>query len=151
MSRFSSIDHLRDSIGEEFGPIDWIEISQAQINEFAKLTKDEQWIHVDEERAKSSPLGTTVAHGYFVLALVAPAVMGLMTIDNARTYLNYGMNKVRFPSSVPAGSRIRAKLRLLDVADHGQGILFTVEAAVGVEHQSKPACVAEVVTYVEFD
>lgn len=150
MSQFSSLQDLRDAVGSEFGPIDWIEISQDQINQFAKLTRDEQWIHVDVERAAKSPIGTTVAHGYFVLALIAPAVMGLMTIENARVYLNYGMNKVRFPASVPAGARIRAKLNLLEVKDHGPGALFVVQATVELEGHSKPACVAEVVTYVEF-
>ena len=149
MARFHSLDDLKSAVGTELGPIDWIEITQEQINEFAKLTHDEQWVHVDVERAAASPTGTTIAHGYFILALVAPAVMGLITIENARVFLNYGMNKVRFPTSVPAGSRIRAKLRLTEVREHGAGALFTAEATVELENSVKPACVAEVVTYVE--
>lgn len=150
MAQFRSLEELKNAVGSEFGPIDWIQITQEQINQFAKLTRDEQWIHVDVERASASPFGTTVAHGYFVLSLVAPAVMGLMTIENAKVFLNYGLNKVRFPTSVPAGARIRAKLRLVEVRAQGAGTLFVSEATVELENSAKPACVAEVVTYVEF-
>lgn len=151
MATFSSVEDLRNAVGSELGPIDWIDITQHDISVFATLTHDEQWIHVDAARAAKSPFGATVAHGYFVLALVAPAVMGLMTINGATVFLNYGLNKVRFPAPVRTGSRIRARLRLLSVDDHGEGTLFVSKATVEVEGQAKPACVAEVVTYVETD
>lgn len=149
MGSFASIDDVREAVGTELGVGDWIEVTQEKIDAFAALTGDEQWIHVDVERAAASELGSTIAHGYLVLALIAPAVMGLMQIDDARQLLNYGSNRVRFPSPVRVGSRVRGRLTLTSVAESGSGFLVDVAAVVEVEGQSKPACVAHVLTYVD--
>ena len=149
MGSYASDDQLREADGSELGVGDWIEVTQEKIDAFAALTGDEQWIHVDVERAAASELGSTFAHGYLVLALVAPAVMGLIQIDDARQLLNYGMNRVRFPAPVRVGSRVRGRLTLTSVTDSGTGFLVDVAAVVEVEGQSKPGCVAQVLTYVD--
>lgn len=151
MGSFASIDALRDAVGSELGAGEWIEVTQENIDTFATLTGDRQWIHVDVERAAASALGSTIAHGYFVLALIAPAVMELVRIDNALQLLHYGLNRVRFPSSVPAGSRVRGRLKLTSLTDAGSGYLVEVEATIEVERQAKPGCVAQVLTFVEFE
>ena len=150
MAKFASIDAMRAAVGTELGVGEWIKIGQGSINTFAALTHDEQWVHVDVERAAASPLGTTIVHGYFTLALLAPSVMDLISIEGAEQYLNYGMNRVRFPSSVPSGARVRGRLTLESVTEQGSGYLVTVKAVMEVEGQEKPGCVAEVLTFVEF-
>lgn len=148
MAGFKTLDDLRNSVGTDLGPTHWIDITQEKIDIFGKLTEDEQWIHHDVQRAAASEVGATVAHGYFVLALAAPAVMSLTLVENARAYLNYGVNRVRFTSPVKAGSRVRGHLRVVSVENSRSGVLFTVEARMEVEGQEKPGCVAEIMTYV---
>lgn len=150
MTGFKNLDGLRAAVGSYLGHTDWIEITQEKIDLFGKLTEDEQWIHHDVERATKTPLGSTVAHGYFMLALIAPAVMKLAFVETAESYLNYGLNKVRFPSPVKSNSRIRGKLELVSVDDFKDGVLFAVQASIEVEGQEKPGCVANVLTYAKF-
>ena len=150
MPVFSSVAQLSSAVGSSLGTGEWIELTQEKIDTFATLTGDHQWIHVDVDRAAASPLGSTIAHGYFVLSLVAPAVMSLLQITNAKQLLNYGLNRVRFPSSVPSGSRVRGSLTLASVSESGTGVLVVVDATIEVEGQAKPACVAQAVTYVAF-
>lgn len=150
MTTFASVEGLREATGTELASSDWIVISQEMIDTFGTLTGDRQWIHVDVERAAASPTGSTIAHGYLVLALVAPTVMESLQIADAEQLLNYGMNRVRFPSPVRAGSRVRTRVTLRSVTDAGAGRLVTADVVVEIEGQDKPACVAEVLTYVSF-
>ncbi|MBT2384108.1 MaoC family dehydratase, partial [Streptomyces sp. ISL-11] len=108
---FTSPEELRAAVGEELGPGDWLEVDQKRIDLFAEATGDHQWIHVDAERAAAGPFGTTIAHGYLTLSLLAALVPPLMRAEGARMGINYGLNKVRFPAPVPAGSRLRARAR----------------------------------------
>jgi len=139
------IEELQGLIGQEVGPTDWREITQEDINLFARLSGDDQWIHVDVERAKAeSPFGTTVAHGNLTLSTIDGLRRGLIESTGFKLGVNYGWNKVRFPAPVPAGSRIRARAEVVSIDDVGGGwhqvvTRFTVE----VEGNEKPACVAE--------
>jgi acyl dehydratase len=139
------IEGLKDLIGQPVGPTDWREVTQEMINQFAELSGDDQWIHVDVERAKTeSPFGTTVAHGNLTLSLIDGFRKDLIQSNGFKLGVNYGWNKVRFPAPVPAGSRVRASAELVSVDDVGGGwwqivTRFTIE----VEGNEKPACVAE--------
>ena len=141
----NGIDELKALIGQTVGPGDWREVTQDLINTFADVSGDDQWIHVDVERAKSeSPFGTTVAHGNLTLSMIDGLRLGLLKSEGFVLGVNYGWNKVRFPAPVPAGSRIRATAEVLSVDEVGGGwyqvvTRFTVE----VEGNEKPACVAE--------
>lgn len=146
---FDSIAAMQDAVGTELGVGEWIDITQEKIDAFAVLTQDEQWVHVDVARAEASPIGSTIAHGYFTLSLLAPTVMALTEVRGASQYLNYGMNRVRFPSAVRSGSRTRSRLMLKSVEPTKRGYLVTVEATVDVDGQERPACVAEVLTLIE--
>jgi acyl dehydratase len=139
------IDGLKALIGKQIGPGEWRELTQEDIDTFADLSGDHQWIHVDPERAaKESPFGTTVAHGNLTLSLIDGLRLDLISSSGFALGVNYGWNKVRFPAPVPAGSRLRAKAEIVSVDEVGGGwwqvvTRFTVE----VEGQEKPACVAD--------
>ena len=141
----NGIDELRALMGQEVGPTDWQEVSQQDIDDFARLSGDDQWIHVDVERAKTeSPFGTTVAHGNLTLSKIDGLRRDLIESKGFKLGVNYGWNKVRFPAPVPAGSRVRAKAEVTAVDEVGGGwyqvvTKFTVE----VEGSEKPACVGE--------
>ena len=105
---FTSADELRAGVGEQLGHSDWLEIEQKRIDLFADATGDHQWIHVDPERAASGPFGTTIAHGYLTLSLLPTLVPQVLRVEGMKMGINYGANKVRFPSPVPVGSRLRA-------------------------------------------
>ena len=141
----NGIDEVRDLIGKAIGPSDWRTVTQEDIDTFARLSGDDQWIHVDVERAKrESPFGTTVAHGNLTLSLIDGFRLGLIRTTGVKLGVNYGWNKVRFPSPVPVGSRVRASAEVVSVEDVGGGwwqvvTRFTVE----VEGSDKPACVGE--------
>lgn len=137
---------LRDMIGVELPPTDWLEVSQARIDEFARATDDLQWIHTDPERAAGGPFGTTVAHGYLTLSLCAPLVSeALAGLTGYGMSINYGTNRVRFPAPVPAGSRIRARVSVASVDDVPGGDQAVVNATIEREGGEKPVCVAELV------
>ena len=135
---------LRDRVGEEIAVGDWFEISQARIDQFADATGDHQWIHVDRARAAAeTPFKTTIAHGFLTLSLVSTLIRAAIQFTGLRMAINYGLNKVRFVSPVPSGSRVRARVSLAAVADVEGGVQVTWLATVEREHGDKPSCVAE--------
>jgi acyl dehydratase len=123
----------------------WIEITQQRINDFADCTGDHQWIHVDVERAKAGPFGGPIAHGFLTLSLAPTLVGGLLQVGGISMGVNYGLNKVRFVSPVPAGSKLRASGVLKEVSDVAGGAQCILEATFEVDGAAKPACVAELV------
>src|SRR5712664_1544990 len=133
-------------VGRELGPSEWVTVDQAMIDKFADATGDHQWIHVDVERAKKEmPGGKTIAHGFLTLSLVPRMAATLVTITKRSRGINYGSNKVRFTSPVPAGSRIRLKQTIKNVEDvPDNGVRITSEMVIEVEGQERPALVAEV-------
>jgi acyl dehydratase len=139
------VEGLKGLIGQEIGPSEWREVTQEDVDAFARLSGDDQWIHVDVERAKTeSPFGTTVAHGNLTLSMIDGFRKDLFTSTGFKLGVNYGWNRVRFPAPVPTGSRVRATAEVAGVEDVGGGwwqvvTKFTVE----VEGSEKPACVAE--------
>ncbi|MEU9113967.1 MaoC family dehydratase [Streptomyces sp. NPDC048483] len=143
---FASVDELRGAVGEELGPSDWLEIDQKRIDLFADATGDHQWIHVDQEKAAAGPFGTTIAHGYLTLSLLPTLVPQLMRVDNVTMGINYGANKVRFPATVPVGSRLRATARIAEVTEVKGGVQLATVVTVEREGGDKPVCVAETVS-----
>lgn len=143
MREFANVDALKAAVGEVLGTSEWVTIDQDMIDRFAGVTGDDSWIHVDRERAKSSPWGTTIAHGFLTLSLITNLGRHIYRVDNVSRRLNYGCNKVRFPAPVPAGSRVRARLKILKVEDAAKGVLLTNEVTVELEGSERPACVAE--------
>src|SRR5687768_3016406 len=141
----SGIDGMQELVGEPIGPTEWREVTQADIDTFAELSGDDQWIHVDVERAKAeSPFGTTVAHGNLTLSMIDGFRPELLESTGFKLGVNYGWNKIRFPAPVPAGSRIRASAEAVSVEDVGGGWhQITQKWTVEVEGSEKPACVAE--------
>ena len=132
-------------VGEELGPSEWLTVTQEMIDTFAEATGDHQWIHVDVERAKREmPGGKTIAHGYLTLSLLPRLAPTLMKIEKRKRGLNYGSNKIRFISPVPAGSRIRLRQRLVNAEETKDGgIRVTSEMTIEVEGSERPAMVAE--------
>ena len=139
------VDGLRSLIGQEVGPSDWREVTQADIDTFAELTGDHQWIHTDTERAaRESPFGTTVAHGNLTLSLIDGFRPELVESSGFQLGVNYGWNKVRFPAPVITGSRVRAKAEVLSVEEVAGGWWQVVQRlTVEAEGTEKPVCVAE--------
>lgn len=148
MARFKTLNDLLALVGREVAVSDWTLITQEQINQFAQATGDFQWIHVDVERAKAGPFGAPIAHGFFTLSLIARFFDECLQIDEPSMGVNYGLNKVRFMAPVPVGSRLRARLKLLEsesVAGPGgsSGVQMTWEVKIEREGSNKPVCVAE--------
>ena len=141
----TGIEELKALVGQTIGPSEWREVTQADIDTFAELSGDDQWIHVDVERAKAeSPFGTTVAHGNLTLSMIDGFRPELLESVGFKLGVNYGWNKIRFPAPVPAGSRIRASVEAVSVDDVGGGWhQITQKWTVEVEGTEKPACVAE--------
>ena len=146
----TGIDELRELIGKPIGPSDWIEVTQSDIDKFAEVSRDDQWIHVDVERAeRESPFGTTVAHGNLTLSLIDGFRRQLIRQEGVTLGINYGWNKVRFPAPVLAGAKVRATAEVQSVDELGDGwwhvvTKFTLESEGG----DKPVCVAETVVRV---
>src|SRR5213083_691379 len=138
---------LLQHIGRELGPSDWITVDQAMIDRFADATGDHQWIHVDVERARREmPGGKTIAHGYLTLSLVPQMAATLLEVTRRSRGINYGSNKIRFISPVPAGSRIRLRQRIVGAEEvAGGGVRVTSEMTVELEGQERPALVAELI------
>ncbi|MNX50930.1 putative enoyl-CoA hydratase 1 [compost metagenome] len=136
---------LQSQVGQEVGLSRWIEVDQARIDAFAKITEDEQFIHVDPERAKSTPFGGTIAHGFLTLSLAsAMSYDALPPLDGVVMGVNYGFDKLRFLAPVPAGSKVRGRFRLLSAEDKGSGRwLLKHELTVEIEGADKPALIAE--------
>lgn len=133
---------LPSLVGKDLGYSDWFDVTQERINTFADATDDHQWIHVDPERAKDGPFGAPIAHGFLTLSLFIPLWVDLLDVQGASTKVNYGLDKVRFVSPVPAGSRIRLTATVAEVAEAGGGIQMVVDATIEIEGGSKPAVVA---------
>jgi acyl dehydratase len=143
MRVFKSLDEFASAKGEHLGYSPWREITQRQIDTFADATDDHQWIHTDPERAAEGPFGTTIAHGYLTLSLVNAFMPEIFWIDGITMGVNVGLNKVRFPSPVKAGSRVRGGAELVDLKNSPAGRLSTVRVTVQVEGERKAACVAD--------
>ncbi len=141
---FRSHSDITACIGQEVAVTDWVEITQERIDLFARATGDHQWIHVDPERAAQGPFGTTIAHGFLTLSLLAQFMGEAYAIEGAQMGVNYGLNKVRFPAPVPVGSRLRARLKLLGTEPVAPGGLqMAWEVTLEREGAAKPVCVAE--------
>ena len=145
MRVLDDLDRLADLTGEELGTSEWLEIDQERVNTFADATGDHQWIHVDVERAAAGPFGGTIAHGYLTLALIPHLSSQVFSLQTPGARLNYGVNKVRFPSPLRVGSRIRSRVVMGEVTDLPTGKQLTMRHTIEVEGQDKPACVAETV------
>ncbi|MFD7656393.1 MaoC family dehydratase [Actinosynnema sp. NPDC059797] len=146
MRTFESLDEFAAAAGEHLGFGAWHEITQEEVNLFADATGDHQWIHIDLEKAAAGPFGAPVAHGYLTLSLIPLLVRDVYTVRGLKMAVNYGLNKVRFPSPVPVGSRVRAGVELVEVAETGQGRQSVARVTVEIDGGPKPACVAETVT-----
>lgn len=140
-----SAQALRESVGKDIGHTDWFRITQERITQFAEATEDSQWIHVDAARAPvESPYGATIAHGFLTLSLISHFVKEAIQIDSGvRLAVNYGLNRVRFPAAVRAGSRVRASIALLRFEEFTDGVTATYSVTIEVEDFDKPCCVAE--------
>ena len=146
-TRFSGIDDAKSRIGQEIGISDWLLIEQARVNGFADVTGDQQWIHVDVERAgRESPFGGPIAHGYLTLSLLAKFAGECIAVDGIKLAVNYGLNRVRFASPVKVGSRVRARFTLGAVEDIAGGAQMLWQATIDIEGNDKPACIAEMLT-----
>jgi acyl dehydratase len=139
-----SIEALKDFAGREVAVTDWLSITQERIGQFAESTEDRQWIHLDSERARrESPYGTTIAHGFLTLSLVSYFLKQAVEIRGVRMGVNYGLNRVRFPAPVPAGSRVRARVALSSAKDFPGGCEAAFSFSLECEGSAKPCCVAE--------
>jgi acyl dehydratase len=147
-----SIDDGKALEGEEIGLSEWVVVDQTRIDEFAEATGDYQWIHVDTERAaRELPNGTTIAHGYLSLALIPALTSKFIEFENLARVVNFGANKVRFYTPVPAGARVRARAIGLQARRRAGALLLTSEVRIEVEGEKKPACVAEILGMYFFD
>lgn len=144
----NSFDDIRSAIGTDLGNSRWFELTQERINSFADTTEDRQWIHVDPERAAGGPFGTTVAHGFLTLSLIAAIIGDVVQTPWATAGINYGLNKVRFPAPAPVGSRVRGHIRLLEVTDISGGVQMISQVTIEREGSDRPVCVAESVTRI---
>lgn len=139
----TDIAGLADLAGAELGQTDWAEMTQAQVDAFADVTGDHNFIHLDPERAAATPFGGTIAHGFLTLSLLAPVTQQLLEVTDANVKVNYGLDRVRFPSPVPVGKRFRSSAKLAEVTPLEGGAQVKLVATVEVEGSEKPALVAE--------
>ena len=147
----SSFEDLKALEGLEVGVSDWFQITQEQINQFADVTLDHQWIHVDVERSqKEMPGGATIAHGYLTLSMIPAMTAGFLEFTNLKMGINYGLNKVRFTSMVAVDSRIRARSVVQVVRQRSGAAQLIGETTVDIEGETKPACVVETVSFFHF-
>jgi acyl dehydratase len=146
MITVNGLDEAKALAGKDLGHSGWLEITQQRVNTFADATDDQQWIHVDPEKAASGPFGGTIAHGYLTLSLVIPLFNELLAIEGVRMSINYGLEKVRFPNPVRVGSKIRLAATVASVEDvPGDGVQMVLDFAVEIDGVAKPACVARAV------
>ena len=139
-----TLGELKICAGREMGVTEWLEITQERIDAFAEATDDQQWIHTDRDRAqRESPYGATIAHGFLTLSLLTKFLTDVIQLDDVRLAINYGLNRVRFPSAVRAGSRIRARIVLQSIRDVGDSTEAIYAITIEVEGAEKPCCVAE--------
>ncbi len=143
MTTITGLDELKQYEGKDLGTSDWHEVSQKDIDQFADVTGDHQWIHVDPERAKDTPFGGTIAHGYYTLSLAPMFSYAMFSVEGFAFGVNYGLNKVRFPAPLPVGSKVRMRMKLAAVDDVPGGAQFTTELTFERDGGDKPVCVAE--------
>jgi acyl dehydratase len=134
---------LRDSVGRHLGFTDWEEMTQERVNQFADVTDDHNFIHVDPVRAKATPFGGTIAHGYLTLSLLAPVTQQLLKVSDAAVGINYGLDRVRFPAPLPVGSQWRGSAEIVEVIEVPGGLQAKLRATIEVKGSEKPALVAE--------
>jgi acyl dehydratase len=139
----NGLDELKKLAGSDLGTSEWIEVTQERIDTFADATGDHQWIHVDPERAAEGPFGAPIAHGYLTLSLFIPLFTELLDVQGVTTKVNYGLNKVRFPSPVKVGSRIRLVGKLVSVEDVPGGVQIAVDGTMEIDGGGKPAAVLQ--------
>jgi acyl dehydratase len=150
--RFGSVSDVLAAVGCDLGVTDWMPLTQERINQFADATGDHQWIHVDEARAAKGPFGGCIAHGYLTLSLASKFLPELVAYDRLKMGVNYGCEKVRFPSPVRAGSRIRGHGEVVAAEEvKGGGVQVTVRITVQVEGVEKPACVVDTISRLYFE
>ena len=143
MKTITGLDELKASEGETLGTSEWHEVTQEAINDFADVTGDHQWIHIDIERAKTTPFGGTIAHGFLTLSMLAPISQSLLNVTGATASINYGTDKVRFPAPLPVGAQFRGHGVLQDVSEVKGGVQAKATFTIEVRDQPKPALVAE--------
>jgi acyl dehydratase len=141
----NGLEELKRLAGADLGPTGWLEITQDRVDTFAEATGDRQWIHVDTDRARSGPFGGTIAHGYLTLALVIPLWSELLRVEGVGMAINYGLNRLRFPTPVPVGAGIRLRARVASVVEVTGGLQLDLEFTVELRGAEKPAAVAEAV------
>jgi acyl dehydratase len=151
VEKLGSADEIKSAIGREMEPGDWMTITQDRVDGFADDTEDHQWIHVDPEKAASGPFGATIAHGFLTLSLLPHLLNSVRVLDNVVMGVNYGLEKVRFPTPVPVGGRVRARAVVADATDLiDGGLQMITRVTVELDGAPKPACVADLVTRAYF-
>ena len=148
MLTISDLDELRAKVGEELGVSGWHDVPQQAVDDFARVTGDDQWIHTDPQRATQTPFGGTIAHGYYTLSLHPVLARDVFAFEGFTFAVNYGLNRVRFPAPLPVGNRVRMRVTLLDVEDVLGGAQITMKLTFEGEGALKPVCVAESLTRV---
>ena len=143
---FASPEELKGAVGKPLGVSEWLEIDQKRIDLFAEATGDHQWIHVDPEMAAAGPFGATIAHGYLTLALTNFLLPQVVQVEGISMGINYGTNRMRFPSPVPVGSRVRVSAELVEVDEVPGGYQTVIRATVEIEGSDRPACVVDAVS-----
>jgi acyl dehydratase len=146
MATFASLAEFTAAVGTELGSSEWHTVDQARVDLFAEATGDHQWIHVDPERAKSGPFGGTIAHGYLSLSMIPMLAKECYGVEGVRMALNYGSDRVRFPSPVPVGSSIRATAELVSAEQVSGGVQAVVRITISGKDGGKPHCVADAIT-----
>jgi acyl dehydratase len=146
MKSYQNLSELEPLVGSPLGSSDWLTVDQSRIDQFAAVTGDDQWIHVDPVRAAAGMFGTTVAHGFLTLSLLPFFGRSSYRVEGVRMSVNYGLNRVRFPAPVPVGSRLRAHYKLVNFERIDGGVQMVTEVSIEREGQSKPVCVAEAVS-----
>jgi acyl dehydratase len=151
MTRYASVAELEAAVGAPAQTSDWMTIDQNRINQFAEATGDNQWIHVDPERAANGPFGSTIAHGFLTLSLISHLLFGITTLEGSGLVINYGLDKVRFLGVVPVNSRVRASAQLTAVVPAAQGVRVHSTVTMELEGADKPALVAESIALFVID
>ena len=146
MTKIDSLADLAHAVGTDLGATEWLTIDQDRIDQFAQATGDHQWIHVDTEAAKDGPFGTTIAHGYLTMSLCAPFLGELLTVSGVSMGINYGVEKARFITPVPAGGRVRGRGEVVSVTDIPGGAQVVVRLTIELEGAAKPAAVVDTVS-----
>ena len=146
MREVEGLDQLQSLVAHEMGPTAWVTISEEMVNRFADVTHDHQWIHVDPEKAKDGPFGKCIAHGYLTLSLVNMFLPQIIDVQGVSMGVNYGCEKIRFPSPVPVGSKVRGVGEIIDVQEVKGGVQSVLRVTVEIEGSDRPACVVDTIS-----